>query len=150
MNEKHVFQRGGQVIDQLCGLSIQGGVCNQVADAPIHQMGDIQRAQAVAIVTNSKDDKELIEAVAAPWICVEEKSCEETVAVHWEEVVTALAATLATTRKEARFAAFKECARLATMIAAGETYETGRQKALNIAAAIEAAANTEKKGGEDG
>lgn len=39
-NEKHVFQRGGRIYDQMCGL------CSAVADAPIHQMGDIQRAAA--------------------------------------------------------------------------------------------------------
>jgi hypothetical protein len=36
-------------------------------------------------------DRELIEAVAMPWICVEEKPCEEAVPVHWEEMITALA-----------------------------------------------------------
>jgi len=47
---------------------------------------DLPRATAEA------DDKELIEAVAQPWICVEDKPCEEAVPVHWDEMVTALAA----------------------------------------------------------
>lgn len=38
--EKHRFQRGGPVYDQMCGL------CNAVADADVHQMGDIERAEA--------------------------------------------------------------------------------------------------------
>jgi hypothetical protein len=47
---------------------------------------DLPRATADAA------DKELIEAVAQPWICVEEKPCEEAVPVHWDEMITALAA----------------------------------------------------------
>lgn len=47
---------------------------------------DLPRATADAF------DKELVDAVATPWICVEEKPCEEAVAVHWEEMITALAA----------------------------------------------------------
>lgn len=38
--ERHRFRRGGRVYDQMCGQ------CNAVADAPIHQMGDIERAAA--------------------------------------------------------------------------------------------------------
>lgn len=86
----------------------------------------------------------LLESVAEPWICVEERACEETVAVHWEELLTAISGALTTARREARAEAFKEAATLARTMAAGETYETGRQKALNIAAAIEAAATTQR------
>jgi hypothetical protein len=39
-------------------------------------------------------DKDLIDAIAQPWICVEEKPCEEAVAVHWEEMITALVAAI--------------------------------------------------------
>lgn len=48
-----------------------------------------------------------------------------------------IAAALATVRAEEKEAAFKEAARIARAMAAGETNETGRQKALNIAAALE-------------
>lgn len=54
---------------------------------------------------------------------------------------------LITSCKEARRAAFKDAAALARVMAAGETYETGRQKALNSAAALEAKAG---EGGRDG
>lgn len=43
MREKHRFQRGGRVIDQMCGL------CSAIADAEIHQMGDIERAQSKTV-----------------------------------------------------------------------------------------------------
>ena len=35
---------------------------------------------------------ELVRAIAEPWICVEDKPCEETVVVHWEELLTSLSA----------------------------------------------------------
>lgn len=49
-----------------------------------------------------------------------------------------LAEYVATVRREEREAAFKDAAGIARAMAVGETYETGRQKALNIAAALEA------------
>lgn len=49
---------------------------------------DLPRATADGI------DKELIDVIAQPWICVEEKPCEEAVAVHWEEMIAALATGL--------------------------------------------------------
>jgi hypothetical protein len=50
------------------------------------------RAADLPRATADAADKELIEAVAQPWICVEEKPCEEAVPVHWDEMITALAA----------------------------------------------------------
>lgn len=47
---------------------------------------DLPRAAADSFST------EMVEAVAQPWICVEEKPCEEAVPVHWQEMITALAA----------------------------------------------------------
>jgi hypothetical protein len=49
----------------------------------------------------------------------------------------------------ARADAIKECANLARAMAAGETYETGRQKAINIVAALESLLN-EKEHGNNG
>jgi hypothetical protein len=54
----------------------------------------------------------------------------------------------ATARATARADAIRECARLAQSMAAGETYETGRQKAINIAAALKSLLN--EKGEKDG
>lgn len=88
------------------------------------------------IVTNEKDAPERIymhptsaEANINPW------------PLEPGEYVEYIRADLLTAKvKEERDAAFKEAAGTATMMAAGETYETGRQKALNVAAALEAAA----------
>lgn len=49
-----------------------------------------------------QEDREPIESVAEPWICVEERPCEEAVAVHWEEMLTSLTEALATVRREER------------------------------------------------
>lgn len=48
--DRHRFQRGGRIYDQMCGL------CNAVADAPIHQMGDIERA-AVATAPAAPEER---------------------------------------------------------------------------------------------
>lgn len=44
--KRHRFQRGGPRPDQMCGLMIDGWMCGAVADADIHQMGDIERRAA--------------------------------------------------------------------------------------------------------
>jgi hypothetical protein len=49
---------------------------------------------------NDEKDKDLIEAVAMPWMCIEEKPCEETMPVHWDELITALTGALTTARQE--------------------------------------------------
>jgi hypothetical protein len=49
----------------------------------------------------------------------------------------------------ARADAIKECANLARAMAAGETYETGRQKAINIVAALESLLNKKEHGNND-
>lgn len=58
-------------------------------------------AVMVSPITPPAPDEAVAESIAEPWICVEEKPCEETVAVHWEELLTAFAAALAQARKEA-------------------------------------------------
>lgn len=73
---------------------------------------DLPRATADAF------DKELVEAVATPWICAEEKPCEEAIAVHWDEMITALTAV---------------CAPRAT----GETTVDEPRKAINFLIALE-------------
>jgi hypothetical protein len=55
----------------------------------------------------------------------------------------------ATARATARADAIRECARLAQSMAAGETYETGRQKAINIAAALKSLLNEKEHGKND-
>lgn len=53
---------------------------------------EAEHGKATRAATAEARDKELIEAVAQPWICVEGKPCEEAVPVHWDEMITALAA----------------------------------------------------------
>ena len=53
-----------------------------------------------SLPSRSRSHRDLVEAVAMPWICVEEIPCEEAVPVHWEEMITALSA-MRTPRAEA-------------------------------------------------
>lgn len=46
----------------------------------------------VAVSEGERDIRTRLESIAEPWICVEEKPCEEAVPVHWNEMITALAA----------------------------------------------------------
>lgn len=57
-------------------------------------------------------DKEALETIASPWICIEEKPCEETVAVHWDELIAALAVAFTTIRQEERRAALDQACRV--------------------------------------
>lgn len=65
----------------------------------IHPFGAGENVEYRRVESPSEAEREttkaLIEAIASPWICVEDKPCEETVAVHWEELITALSAAIA-------------------------------------------------------
>lgn len=60
---RHRFQRGGPMIDQMCGKLIDGRVCCAVADAEIHQMGDIDRADEQGTATMTTDERERLERI---------------------------------------------------------------------------------------
>lgn len=52
-------------------------------DAPVPPAGDDE---------GEADARLRLESIAEPWICTEEKPCEEAVSVHWDEMITALVA----------------------------------------------------------
>lgn len=60
--------------------------------AAIDSLLELRSAPAVPVVVGEgeQDATARIEAIAQPWICVEDKPCEDAVAVHWDEMIAAL------------------------------------------------------------
>lgn len=92
IGRKHEFDAVGLSIDAWCTRRELIASSQSAPPAPD------ERDKAVA---QDDDDLAWVAAIAMPWICVEAKPCEETVAVHWSEMLTAMAAALAQARKEA-------------------------------------------------
>lgn len=95
-------------------------------------------------------DKEALKAIAAPWICVEENPCEETIAVHWDELIAALAGALSTARQKERAAERKRVLDVIKRVPATAAGADAFRKRLIEELYVEAAANETREDGDDG
>lgn len=160
-------------LDRLALLADSNGTCaltdeqlKPVIDALSRHFPSTEATQAAAQRIRSVDKADrwakhdenmqwLDEQVAAAW--PSEAEAEAILREHGtsgREVVNGFINRLLRERQQfkdeaatARADAIRECAELARTMAAGETYETGRQKALNITAALESLTKGE---GDDG